>query len=411
MTTDKSTCWYNQTCVDEMNRFYDAHFKNMEVMKHLNVFTQLLHHADEKKCPLLDLGCGTAMLSEFCKENTYIGADLPHILSGCAMRNYPQYFYRSCDILNDDLAWISDYKIIALNAIIDIMEYPVEMLGKILKHSSKFVIIHRQEITVGETNVIQNGSYGGFTWHSIINRNDFLKVLDENDFNIEKELSPGFSNWENGGSSFLLRKRTSWALDKIDYSLNKIFAGKENGFFIEAGANDGRRQNNTQYLEFYKNWKGILIEPLPREFAECVNNRSKASIYENCALVSDESTKEIELRYFPECYGLLSIVNEEKYFGNIVNAMESGEPVKVKARTLNSILEQHKERIKEIDLLVLDVEGYEPEALKGIDFDKWNITYLLIEEREENGIIKEHLSTWYERIGKLSEKDYLYIRK
>lgn len=410
MTED--TCWHTPEVVNEMNRFYDAHFKNMEVMKHLNAFTQLLSAADEKNCPLLDIGCGTAMLSEFCKENTYIGADLPHIIAGCGMRNYPQHYYKSCDIEKDDLSWISEYKIISINAIIDIMEHPLEMLGKILKHSSKFVIIHRQEITeAGITRSAQNPSYNSYTWHSIINRNDFLKALDENDFSIQKELSPGFANWENGGSSFLIRKRTSWALDKMDYALNKIFNGKENGFFIEAGANDGRRQNNTQYLEFYKNWRGILIEPLPREFAECKNNRSRASIYENCALVADESTKEIEMRYFPECYGLLSIVNEEKYFGNIVHAMEAGEPIKVKTRTLNAILEEHKERIQQIDLLVLDVEGYELEAIKGIDFNKWNITYLLIEEREENDIIRNYLSEWYEKIGKISEKDYLYIRK
>ena len=36
----------------------------------------------------------------------------------------------------------------------------------------------------------------------------------------------------------------------------------ENGFFIEAGANDGVVQSNTFYFEKELNWTGLLIEPI-----------------------------------------------------------------------------------------------------------------------------------------------------
>ena len=36
-----------------------------------------------------------------------------------------------------------------------------------------------------------------------------------------------------------------------------------NGYFVEAGANDGFKQSNTFYLENARGWKGALIEPIP----------------------------------------------------------------------------------------------------------------------------------------------------
>jgi hypothetical protein len=34
---------------------------------------------------------------------------------------------------------------------------------------------------------------------------------------------------------------------------------KDNGFFIELGANDGLMQSNTAFFEFTRGWTGILI--------------------------------------------------------------------------------------------------------------------------------------------------------
>ena len=47
----------------------------------------------------------------------------------------------------------------------------------------------------------------------------------------------------------------------IDQKLIEIFNSKENGFYIELGANTGLNQSNTALLEWKYNWTGILIEP------------------------------------------------------------------------------------------------------------------------------------------------------
>ncbi len=408
---DKKTCWYRpEIVIEEMNRFHDKHIRNHDIQKHLLPFTELLALTDHPGEDVIDLGCGTAMLSMFCKNHRYIGADLPHILQGCAMRNYPEYFYRSCDLVEDDLSWIKDFNIVIVNGVIDIMQYPLEMLGKILDHCKKYLVIHRQEITEkGETHTVVNGSYGGTTYHSIFSRKDFMQLLDEKNFEVVAQRNLEFGNWENGGCSFLLRKRKSYALHEMDYKLNKIFGGKRDGFFIEAGANDGITQSNTYFLEFYKNWIGILIEPVGILMAACLENRSQRNHFFTSALVDKETGSTERIIYTPGCNGLLSVMLDENSSHMMKRTKEKGELLPVAQITLNSILEAYEP--EHIDLLSLDVEGYELKALKGIDFDKWKIDYLLIEELEENGEVQDYLSPWYELVDKLSEHDYLYKRR
>lgn len=204
---DKGSCWYQDYCIEEMNRFYDLHIKNHDIKKHFSAFTELLQATQITGTELLDLGCGTGLLSEFCHDFVYRGADLPKIIAGCAMRNYPGYFYKSCDITVDSLHWLKNYPIIVLNGVIDIMEFPLQVLEEILFNCDKYLIIHRQEITEqGLTEVHKNGSYGGYTYHSKISRNDFNSLLQINGFTVVKEIRLEFGNWENGGSSFLLKR-------------------------------------------------------------------------------------------------------------------------------------------------------------------------------------------------------------
>ncbi|MDD5013489.1 MAG: FkbM family methyltransferase [Atribacterota bacterium] len=413
--TDEKTCWYQDSCCDEMNAFYDKEIKGKAPYPHIEVFKSLIGLIDDEKGKnLLDIGCGTAMISEYCTNFLYFGTDLAHVIIKCAMRNYPDYFYRKCDITSDPMTWIDTYKVIVMNGFIDIMQEPIVILDKVLANAQKYVIIHRQEITEsGETRVIQNGSYGGYTYHSIINRDEFNTLLDMHNFSVVKELPCGFSNWENDGSSFLLKKKKSWALNLIDHKLNKYFIGKENGFFIDAGANDGLTQSNTMFFEFYKNWTGILIEPIPELVDKCLENRSPRSHTASCALVSpDYHEGLIDMIYTPDCNGLLSVIDnptghyllKRDQHGRKVN-------IKVNAYTLDAVLNLLCKPSQKIDLLSMDIEGHEIHALKGISFDKWNIDYILVEELEENDNILNILSPYYDRLGRITPQDILYKRK
>lgn len=392
---DKDICWYQDKCVAEMNRFYDTHKNNEETSRHFKYFSELLGSTDEKDVDILDVGCGTGMLSEYCNGLIYSGIDLPHILTGCSMRNYPNYFYKPCDILTDDLKWINSYPIIALNAVVDVMQNPLELIEKILQSASKWVIIHRQEFSEDKTSVSKNESYGSWTYHSKINKLEFKNLCDKYSFDIKKELTLEYTNWEGNGNSVLLRKRKSFSLSNIDYKLNEFMGDIEDGKFIEVGANDGISQSNTLYFEQYKNWTGVLIEPIRKDFEHCIINRSPRNNYVNAALVPDElNGTDLELNYM----GLMTSVTP----------FHNSTPFKVKGYSLNTILDIIG--IYRFDLMVMDIEGYEPEVLRTFDFDKFRIEYLLIEERKRSELLSKVLAKHYREVCLLSEHDYLYKR-
>jgi len=137
------------------------------------------------------------------------------------------------------------------------------------------------------------------------------------------------------------------------------------GFYIEAGANDGIKQSNTIALESV-GWRGILIEPSKCAFDALVRNRCKRNKFFNCALVPDGSIEEV-IGDFDG--GLMSSLG-----GSRTNKTAN---VKVRARTLQSILDECE--IERVDLLSLDVEGYELEVLKGLDLRKNPPTLVVVE--------------------------------
>lgn len=94
----------------------------------------------------------------------------------------------------------------------------------------------------------------------------------------------------------LIQERKSFALNDLDIKLAS-YLNRQNGFFIEAGANDGISQSNTLYFEKYMRWKGLLIEPIPDLAKKCRVNRPSC-IVENCALVSSNFKNDsIEMQY------------------------------------------------------------------------------------------------------------------
>ena len=201
----------------------------------------------------------------------------------------------------------------------------------------------------------------------------------------------------------------SFALNQIDINL-KSYLNFKNGYFVEAGANDGISQSNTLYFEKYKSWQGLLIEPIPSLVEKCIINRPKCTV-ESCALVPlGFEGSYIKMQYS----GLMSLVkgamkSEEEELNHIkigctIQNIETYE-VQVPTMSLSSIIDKHS--IKKIDFLSLDIEGFELSALKGIDFDRHRPIFMLIEARYRNEI-DGFLKPLYEPVAELTHHDVLY---
>jgi FkbM family methyltransferase len=138
-----------------------------------------------------------------------------------------------------------------------------------------------------------------------------------------------------------------------------------NGFFIEAGANNGITQSYTYELEKL-GWRGLLVEPSIKSFEECFKNRSVDNVFYNCALVDNDNIKTIKGDFNGS---LMSSINGQR--------LSKNELVVVEAKTITKILDENN--IKDIDLFSLDVEGFELTVLKGLDFSKYKPKYFVIE--------------------------------
>lgn len=214
--------------------------------------------------------------------------------------------------------------------------------------------------------------------------------------------------------------RQSFAVNDLDKKIEP-FVGRKRGTFIEAGANNGLSQSNSLYFERYFGWTGLLVEPVPCLAAECRRNR-QTCIVENVALVDRHYPKDtIEITY---C-GLMSstqgafatseertrhIERGRKFLGDAVQVYDAVVP----ASTLSSLLDKHG--IIDVDLLTLDVEGYELQAIGGLDLARHRPKFLLIEVRHcQREAIESRICPYYQPVAVLSfVKDYsdiLYQRE
>lgn len=213
---------------------------------------------------------------------------------------------------------------------------------------------------------------------------------------------------------FLLRlerrnRARRFSLDELDVKLER-YLDFEDGFFVEAGANDGVTQSNTLYFERFRRWSGLLVEPVPSLASRCQAVRSRA-LTANCALGSfAQRNTSVDMTY---C-NLMSVVDGAMPSAEAQAAhIELGVKVQnlktyrlnVPCIPLSDLIDRYG--IGRIDLFSLDVEGYEANALAGLDFARHRPRFMLIEARHREDI-EAVINPFYEVAAELTARDILY---
>lgn len=186
------------------------------------------------------------------------------------------------------------------------------------------------------------------------------------------------------------------------------------GFFLEAGAYDGYLESNTYYLERFCGWTGVLVEPIPELYRIARKQRSRSRVV-NCALVSPEQAgRPVRMRYA----GTMSIAEgargnepaDNAYLDSALLFRHDGYEVRIPGRTLTEVLDESG--APEVDLLSLDLEGFEAQALAGLDLDRHAPRYILVEVQDDERLraVEVRLEGRYRQAERISSKDVLFAR-
>lgn len=169
----------------------------------------------------------------------------------------------------------------------------------------------------------------------------------------------------------------SYSQEGEDMVLQRIFAGKECGFYVDVGAHHPRRFSNT-YLFYKRGWQGINIEPNPDAMRAFQSDRKRD---QNLKFGISERAETLTYYYFDE-----PALNS--FDAELVNWRLANTPYKV-VRTsdipverLDHILSNYLPAGVEIDFLSIDVEGLDLAVLKSNDWKLFRPKCVLVEALE-----------------------------
>ena len=146
------------------------------------------------------------------------------------------------------------------------------------------------------------------------------------------------------------------------------------GFYVDVGCHDGIDISNT-YLLDKAGWKGICIDPFPKNFTQRTAKVVKAVVYS-----SNEDV--IEFDYSVEDPGCSGIHSELGIHKERLYATTTIQKHKFTTRTLESILEECNAPYS-IQYMNLDVEGAEFEVLRVFPFQRYAFKCISIEHNYE----------------------------
>ncbi len=159
-----------------------------------------------------------------------------------------------------------------------------------------------------------------------------------------------------------------------DLEVIKSYNYKENGFFIEIGANDGIYFSNTHLLETQYKWNGICCEPIPINFKKLVKNRPNSICYDKAVYNVSGLTLNFDIiNHWDVLSGISDHIDPNKsYTDNDKNTIQ------VQSISLLDVLTNANAPLF-IEYMSLDTEGSEFEILKNFNFEKYTFGLIDVE--------------------------------
>ncbi len=174
-----------------------------------------------------------------------------------------------------------------------------------------------------------------------------------------------------------------------DVVLNELFKGKNTGFFVEVGCIDGRRFSNTLTFE-KRGWKGLCVEAHSAYIELLTRNRPNSIVCHSAAGARDDES----VIFYANARGSLSTLDpsKEDFFRSHYGRWFTGfEQQSVCLRRLDTLFKTHG--ITAVDIVSIDIEGSEVDAVRGIDLEIYRPSVFVIESdsKEQESALDEIL--------------------
>ena len=167
----------------------------------------------------------------------------------------------------------------------------------------------------------------------------------------------------------LFAYKKSYSQGSMDLILSQIFKKKINGFYVDVGCQHPIKNNNT-YLLYKRGWRGVNID------LDTVNIDLFNFFRPNDNNINAAISNKIEVKELFYYHQKSPINTLDQNISSKQNA-KIEKKVKIQTNTLSNILD--KIIIKKIDVLSIDVEGYELKVLKGLNFEKYRPDVIIVE--------------------------------
>lgn len=173
--------------------------------------------------------------------------------------------------------------------------------------------------------------------------------------------------------------------------LEAFAAAHPRAVFVEIGANDGKQHDFLRPHILAREWRGVMVEPVPYVFERLRRNYGDIDrvALENLAIADRDGTAPFyhlaeadghEREQLPSWYDGIGSFSREAVLGHSAKIADLPRRLvqrEVPTLTFATLCERHD--LDRVDLLLIDAEGYDHELLRQIDLDAAGVRLLIYE--------------------------------
>jgi len=181
--------------------------------------------------------------------------------------------------------------------------------------------------------------------------------------------------WRELRANYLESYRVeSYAQEGEDVILQRLLENQGQGFYVDVGAHHPKRFSNT-YLLYRRGWSGVNIDATPGSMRAFRQHRPR-DINLEIAIAATSATLTFYIFDEPALNTFDERLAQER---NATTPFRIVAEKRILTRPLRDILSEHLPPNQPIDILSIDVEGFDLDVLRSNDWERFRPRYALVE--------------------------------